>query len=617
MVIATARRAALGALLALVTLLALPHAARALTWRSCPDFEGVRCSSVTVPLDRTGADPGQVALRIARVGKSSGKTLMYLSGGPGGAGVSEMLGVIPIVEPLARRYRIIGYDQRGTGRSGLLRCPALEKDPHLRSTRAAEQCADALGPRRRHYTTPDSVQDMESIRQALGVDKLTLFGISYGTELALAYARTFPAHVDRLILDSVADPDESDPFFTAGFRAMTPTLDALCPARCRGISDDPAGDLAKLVAQLRARPMTARAYDSKARAHKVAIGPVALYDLMFAADYDPPLRAALPAAVKAALAGDGAPVARLLREGSRFDDLGPPRDFSSGRYATVCEETPLPWDPGTPLEQRGAVTAQRVAAAGPDAFKPFDAAVVVEDEIDLCLRWPDVPRPPSGVAPPPYPAVPTLILQGGEDLRTPPEESAGVAARIPGAKRLVVPGVGHAVTGADPSGCGARAILRFVAGRSVPSSCKRIPTGVPGVTYGPPAFESLRGVGGLPRKIGRTLRALEATFDDVRLVISPAVLTNSGGGLRGGSWSARGRRLTLERYEAIRGVTLTGSGTSALSLTIGGAKAAHGKVTLRSGGRLTGTLGGRRISVRLGTTAQTAKRKAHVTELAR
>jgi pimeloyl-ACP methyl ester carboxylesterase len=263
--VASARRAALAALIALATLLALPHAARAFTWKPCPDFRGVRCSSLTVPLDRTGIDPGQVPLRIARVGKASGSTLLYLSGGPGGAGVSEMLSVVSLVDQLTRRYRVIGYDQRGTGRSGLLRCPALERDPHLRSTSAAEQCANALGAARRHYTTPDSVQDMEAIRQALGVDKLTLFGISYGTELALEYARAFPTHVERLIIDSVVDPDDPDPFFTTGFRAMTPTLRALCPAQCKGITADPAADLAQLVARLRTQPMQGVAYDGRGR----------------------------------------------------------------------------------------------------------------------------------------------------------------------------------------------------------------------------------------------------------------------------------------------------------------------------------------------------------------
>jgi hypothetical protein len=131
---------------------------------------------------------------------------------------------------------------------------------------------------------------------------------------------------------------------------------------------------------------------------------------------------------------------------------------------------------------------------------------------------------------------------------------------------------------------------------------------VPGVLYPPTSFAALAGVGGLPRKVGRTVRALAATFDDLRVVISPAVLTNAGGGLRGGSWSAAGRRLTLKRYAAVPGVTLTGGGTTGLRLRIGGANAAHGTVTLRSGGRLSGSLGGRRIALRVGTSAVTARR---------
>src|SRR4051794_38661277 len=631
MVHGMARRGALTALLSLAGLLALPHAAHALTWKACRDFKDIRCSTLTVPLDRTGIDPGSVPLRIARMGRKSGPALMYLSGGPGGAGVSEMVGVMSEVDQLLDRYRVFGFDQRGTGRSGLLRCPEIEHDLHLRSTSAAEACANRLGAARRHYTTPDSVQDMEAIRQAIGVDKLTLFGISYGTNLALSYARTFPAHVDRLILDSIQDPDETDPFFTEGFRNMAPTLRALCPSHCRGLSADPAADLARLVAALRKQPLHARVYDARGRSRRETIDPTALLDLMFQADYDPSLRAAMPAAVDAALAGDGAPLARIIREGDRFDDLGSPRDFSNARNATICEETPLPWDPGTPLDQRLAVTRQRLPAAPPrarpvpppgagpggappGASTPSGPPAPREDEIALPLRGRDVPRPPPTTPPPPYPAVPTLILQGAEDLRTPPEVSARIAARIPGAKRLVVPGVGHAIIGDDYSGCGARALLRFVAGRSFPPTRRPPPTNVAGVPAPPASFSALRGVTGLPLKVGRTVRALAATIDDLLIVFSPAVLTSTGGGLRGGTWSLRQGRLRLHRYEAVPGVEVSGGGLDSARgirrgwhLTIGGTRAAHGRVLLRRGGRVSGRIGGRAIKLTIVSSAAAAR----------
>ena len=599
MVAATARRA-LPALLAVAALLAIPHSASAAPrWGRCVDFHEPRCATLPVPLDRTGVDPGTVNLRLARLGRSSGPTLMYLSGGPGGAGVSEMLSVLAGLPQLADRFQLIGYDQRGTGRSGLLRCPRLERDPHLRDTAAAEDCANRLGIARHHSTTADSVQDLEAIRAELGVDKLTLFGISYGTELAVAYARAYPQHVERMILDSVVDYDDTDPFFTVTFRAMSPSLKSLCPVHCRGLAPDPGAELAQLVAKVRAKRVQANAYDASGRAHRVLIGPTTLLDLMLQSDYLPPLRAMLPIATHAALGGDYALLARIIRESKRLESLGSPRDFSVARYSTVCETTALPWDPGTPIDQRPATTQQRIAALPANTFAPFDPPVVVEDEIDLCLRWPDVPRPLSAAPAPPYPAVPTLILQGGEDLRTPPEWSARVAARIPGSIRLVVPGVGHSVT-SDPRSCAANAIGRFVRGATPPTSCKRVSTGIPAVVSAPASFGALKGYGGLPRKVGRTVNALAATLDDLRLVLSPAALTTSGGGLRGGSWTIRGSRLVLHDYEAVRGVKLSGGGNRTFTFQVRGSKAAHGTITLHSGRRLTGSLDGHRISVRVG-----------------
>jgi pimeloyl-ACP methyl ester carboxylesterase len=597
-------------LTAFVLVLAAPAVASAdLRWKPCRGAaSAAACARLTVPLDRSGALPGTVPLRIGRFPRSAGKpTLMYLSGGPGSGGLEEMASVADYVPALRKAYRVVGFDQRGTGHSGLLRCPRLERDPRLRSIAAGEDCARRLGPARTRYTTPDSVADMEAIREALGAERLTLFGISYGTELALAYVRAHPDRVERMILDSVVDPDDRDPFGLAGFRAMAPSLAALCPRGCRGVTEDPAGDLAALAARLRARPMRGYDVDARGRRHRRVLGPTALADLMYDADYNPPMRAGIPAAVRAAMAGDPAPLLRLVAEGDTVAELPSPRSFSSARYATVCEETPLPWERGTPLGERLAEARRRAAALGPDAFAPFDLTTAAADEIGLCLRWPDVPSGATPAGSGPYPAVPTLILQGGEDLRTPPEGSAHVAAAIPGAQRVVVPGVGHGVVGGDPSDCGMRALRRFVAGAAAGGDCPRVPTGVPPAIPPPASLSRVAPAEGLRGRVGRTAAAVGMTIDDLAFAVSPAFLAYSDGGLRGGSFAIRGGRLELRRLEAIRGVRVSGrAGDGELRLRVTGPRAAHGRVRLTMDGLLRGRLGGRRVAVRLRSAASAA-----------
>jgi len=597
----TLRRALTTAVLALLALAAPAEAD--LRWHGCPEADGVRCAKLQVPLDRSGATQGSVPLRVARVSFSRHRDrhLMYLSGGPGGAGVLEMIDVLLTVPRLMREFTVLGFDQRGTGRSGLLRCPEMERDDRLRSTSAGEACARRLGPKRAFYTTPDSVEDMEAIRKAVGADKLTLFGISYGTQLALAYARAYPSRVERMILDSTVDPDDRDPFGLAGFRAMGPTLRALCPDGCRGISADPAADLAALTAKLRAAPLRGAWYSGSGARRRGTVRPTAISDLMYDADYNPALRAGLPMAVRAALDHeDAAPLLRLLAVSARYALPSPPREFSAARYAAVCEETPLPWPRGTPFPERLRIAGEQARALPPSAFFPFDPAVAYADEIELCLRWPDPgrPPPPTGGA---YPAVPTLLLQGEEDLRTPPEASARVATLIPGAQRVTVPGVGHAIIGADPSGCGRRQLLRFLARKAVRPRCPRVRTEVPATAVPPTALAQLTPPAGLAGKVGRTVSAVDATLDYLDFALSPAMDGGGrGGGLRGGSYRL-GRRLTLRGVVVVPGVRVSGRelGSGALRLRVGGSAAARGRVDVSRRGRLSGRLGGRPVRAQL------------------
>jgi pimeloyl-ACP methyl ester carboxylesterase len=604
-----ARRLRTRLAVALLAVCALPSAASAAAWQRCGAGSGARCERITVPLDRSGGMPGTIGLRVARLpGPPGAPTLVYLSGGPGSGGLSELEGVLWGLSSLRALFRLATFDQRGTGASGVLRCPALERDPRLRSTAAGEACALRLGAARRHYTTADSVEDLEAVRRALGVERLTLLGVSYGTELALAYARAHPDRVQRLVLDSVVDPDDGDPFALAGPRAMGPRLAALCPDGCRGVSADPGADLARLVERLRAAPLTGRVVDARGRARTRRLDGVAITDLMYDADYRPPLRAAVPAAVRAALGGDAAPLLRLAAVGDAFSAPEPPRVFSAARYAAICEEAPLPWDATTPLADRRTEARRRATALGPDAFRPLEFDAVAADIIDLCLRWPGVPRPAGAGTPAPYPAMPALLLQGGEDLRTPPEESAHVAAQMPGAERVVVPGVGHAASLSDPSGCAADTLLRFLSGRPAGGDCPRVPTGVPALPLPPPRMAGVSRLrelhagrtGAVPDRVARTAAAVGLTLDDVRLALSPAFLAPAGGGLRGGTFRVGPRGLVLAGYEAVGGVRVSGRERGArLVLRVGGPAAAPGTLTVAPTGRFRGTLGGRSVAGRL------------------
>ena len=118
-----------------------------------------------------------------------------------------------MLNPLYRDRDLVIYDQRGSGRSGLLRCKALERSNLLHAGDAAAACARRLGPRRAFYTSRDTADDIDALREQLGAEQVALYGTSYGTKVALVYALRYPARVDRLVLDSVAEVDGPDPFY--------------------------------------------------------------------------------------------------------------------------------------------------------------------------------------------------------------------------------------------------------------------------------------------------------------------------------------------------------------------------------------------------------------------
>jgi len=196
------------------------------TWSPCASNDSHDCGTLTVPVDYqepTGETFELNLLRVAAAGERSG-SLVVNPGGPGAPGTTyaAAAGVV-FRAPLLDSFDIVGFDPRGTGRSGPVDCLSdAELDAYVASDPTpdtAEEVAGfeetilGLGPGcdantgeiLGHVTTTEAARDMDVLRAALGEETLTYFGASYGTKLGATYAELFPDRVGRLVLDGAVD----------------------------------------------------------------------------------------------------------------------------------------------------------------------------------------------------------------------------------------------------------------------------------------------------------------------------------------------------------------------------------------------------------------------------
>ncbi len=413
----------------------------------CANAKGFTCSTLLVGLDHSGRTPGDLRLAVSAAdnGDAPKGVLVALTGGPGQGGVDFVPRSRVRMRALLHDYRLVMFDQRGTG-AAALRCPALQRavgtsDLTVPPPGSVEACARALGPNRRFYSTADTVADLEALRVALGADKLTLDGVSYGTFVAERYAIAHPDRVAKLVLDSVVPAAGLDGLEVDGLRETARVLRAVCRAQhCPG---DPAADLAAVV---RAR------HD----------GPE-IDDTLVALSVGAPTFPGVLAALREARAGHPQHLESLVRIVRRAQ-RAPAQVLSQGLHAaTLCADTRSPWGgAGAPLAGREAAL-RKAAAAAPDP-SPYDRATIVGNGYaQLCLRWPPTPAPPAPRTGD-LPAVPTLLLAGDRDLSTPLPWAREQAAHTPNGKLVVVAGAGHSVQSRAPGGAGRRAVQRFLLG---------------------------------------------------------------------------------------------------------------------------------------------------------
>jgi pimeloyl-ACP methyl ester carboxylesterase len=612
--------------------------AGALPFSPCANSPGFTCATVPVPLDRHGAAPGTLSLSVER--KLAGATpspdaVVALAGGPGQPALPVAKFIAEAISPALATRDLLLFDQRGTGASDPLSCPALvraEEIQHVHSAaELAERCALQLGPARGDYTTEESVQDIEAIRQAGGYEKLVLYGTSYGTKVALQYAERYPQHVEALVLDSVVTSNGKEPFAIPSLQAISSVLTELCAEHaCAGITSNPVGDLARLTARLRRHAVSGSAYDGSGRRHSATLSEEGLLGILEAGDLNPALRAPLPAAVQSALHSDPEPLLRLqlLAEGLIPSvPSGHPSELSEEIDETLfldtsCEETPFPWQRTASPATRLAEALNFLRAQPRGDFYPFDASTAFAGSlVSVCAGWPDAsPAPPSPSA---LPDVPTLLLSGAQDLRTPTSSARQVAALIPDAQLEVVPFTGHSVLGSDFSGCAKLAVRTFFSGAPVQPCTSAADTFAP-TPISPAKLADVHAPPGLAGKPGRTLTAVLDTIVDLNRQVIAATLQAgqelpSGsrfGGLRGGYAKLTSSAARLKDLSFVPGVELSGTfpvkhgKLETATIRISGAAASRGTVRIGSGTRVTGTLAGKRFNVDIANVRLSRARRA-------
>lgn len=588
-----------------------------IAWKPCGDSNEVACGHLTVPIDPDGGTPGTITLAMRRhrspVGESK-DAVIALAGGPGQSAIPFVGNFAEILGPIVSTRDLIAFDQRGTGLSHPLSCPAFEHAKRGLSPTAVAICAGQIGQTRGLYTTADTVADIEAIRQAGGYEKLVLYGTSYGTKVAERYAQLYPSHVEALVLDSVVPPNGPEAFNQTTFEAVRRVLRQLCSASaCAHITPVPVSDLARLVRRMGSGSLPGRVVDGHGKAQTARISSNDLLGILMEGDFDPILRAEFPAAVRSAASGDTAALARLIaraEDGGEGEEEGLSEGFDLPLYySTICDETTFPWNRSASPKQRLTEGLRALRAEPKSAFAPFASAnALALSEVPTCAAWPTTAVSPEagGV---PLPDVPTLILSGADDLRTPTANARAVAAKIPDAHVLVVPNTGHSVLGSDPTSCAHNALEAFFVNKPV-QQCKHrkpphlfLPTPLP-----PRSLSVVAPVGGARGPVGRTLDATLLTLGDFDRQVLLAALEQTGGiglfglpsvqvgGLRAGWGGTIHEGVVLHDYSYVPGVNLSGTLSQRVTiLRIGGSSAAHGTLRITVHGTLTGVLGGKHV----------------------
>jgi pimeloyl-ACP methyl ester carboxylesterase len=388
-----------------------------------------QCGSLEVPEDHSTPGGKQIAIHFAVLPAVSRTPkpdpLVLLAGGPGEAGTQAFVSLLPAFERINQHRAIILVDQRGTGQSNALTCAAEEVNKPEADTQAElRRCLESLPSDPRFYTTTQAAADLEALRQALGYTRINVYGASYGTRLALEYARRYPEATRSLILDGVVPLD-----WTLGPDASADAQRALdlvfnrcsaepeCSAYFPGVADQ----FRRLLASLEQSPLKVTIpHPSTHEATEIEWNSEILANGVRLLSYTPETAALLPLLIHTAAQGNVTPLAAQAYTAQ--ENLS--QALNLGLYfSVICAEDA----PFIPASQTG---------------NGYLGQAVIEGILEACAVWPQA-EIPADFKKPLTADIPTLLLSGEADPVTPPENAKQAAKTLSNSLLVTFPGQGH------------------------------------------------------------------------------------------------------------------------------------------------------------------------------
>ncbi|MEN7344026.1 MAG: alpha/beta hydrolase [Pseudomonadota bacterium] len=414
-----------------------------------------RCGTFERAEDPSNPDGAKVSLRVALIPalavEPAGDPLVFFAGGPGQGAIDSYLSLRGAFEAIRQKRDILLVDQRGTGQSNQLQCPTPspeEVDAGFDLELAGElatACLDELPGDPRFYTTSVAVDDLDALREALGIEQLNLWGGSYGTRVALHYLKKYPENTRSVIIDGVIAADQLlGPDLSIAAEASLQQLFSRCreDAACNDRYPALEATFDELMAELRETPTTVSlAHPRTGEIIEQRIGYEELMGVVRLATYQPLMRAMLPLMISEA---SNDRFQMIAANTTMLNETFPEMMAMGMHNAVVCSE-----DAPRYSDDDGLQELRQEAYMGDVQFEYLRA---------VCRVWPE------GVVDanfhePVTSDKPVLLLSGEFDPVTPPANAERALETLSNATHIVAPEQGHIISSL---GCMPRLIGKFV-----------------------------------------------------------------------------------------------------------------------------------------------------------